>query len=286
MMHIAEAGEAKGRVVVHLCSHAASPVAIDAAVWLARAFQSEIEGLFVENQQLIELARFPFAREISLTGRQSRPLSCEDVERELRIASAAFHAAIGERARAAEVTVHQRVVRDEPVNALSMVCAACGPWNAVALTEPFTSPACPSLRELLDTVQDATGLLVVGPNASRTAGPIAIAFEHAEALPAMLGAALRLATVGEVEILVCPIAEDEASLMELDNAARLVLVEHESVQLATASMTYGSEAAAAEALRRLMPGLIVARFGGLLMPESGDLKPLAASLECPLLLLR
>src|SRR5262245_58517951 len=189
MIHVAEAGESRGRVVVQLCSSQANPIAIDAAVWLARAFQSEIESLYVENQDLIELARYPFAREVSLSGREKRTLSCEDIERQFRFASAAFHTDIQARARAAEVQVKLRVVRDEPVKALRMLCAELGPWNAVALAEPFTSPQFPPLKTLLDTVHDATGLLIVGPRARRTAGPIVIALEQAELLTAMLGAA-------------------------------------------------------------------------------------------------
>ncbi len=286
MIHIAEASEAKGRVVVHLGSGMANTVAIDAAVWLARAFQSEIEGLFVESQQLLEWARYPFAREISFSGRSQRALSIEELERDLKVASAAFHREVMARAGALDVKVHKRVVRDEPVSALSAVCAACGPWNAVALAEPFTSPACPSLKELLETVRDATGLLVVGPRASRTNGPIVIALEHAELLPAMVSAAEKLAAVVEGRISVCLVASDENALAELDNASRLVIAEHPNVEMAGTIITFGAEAAAAEALRRLMPGLILARFGGLLMPEAGDLRPLAESLECPLLLLR
>lgn len=286
MMHVAEAGEARGRVVVHLCSTAASPIAIDAAVWLARAFQSEIEGLYVENQQLIEMASHPFAREVSLTGRETRALSCADLEREFRHASSAFHAEIIARARAAEIRVHARVVRDEPLSALSQVCAACGPWNAVALAEPFTSPACPPLKDLLVGVRDATGLLVVGPRAARTSGTIVVALEQAEALQAMLAVAQRLSVVEDKPVAICLVAGDEVGLMELDNASRLVLSEQPEVRIVAQIATWGAEAAAAEALRRLVPGLIVARFGGHLVPDSGDLRPLAASLECPLLLLR
>jgi hypothetical protein len=286
MIHVAEAGEARGRVVVHLSSTTASTIAIDAAVWLARAFQSEIEGVYVENLQLLEMASFPFAREVSLTGRASRALSCADLEREFRHASSAFHAEIAARARAAEIRVHARVVRDEPVSALSRVCADCGPWNAVALAEPFTSPGCPPLKDLLETVRDATGLLVVGPRAERTSGPIVVALEQAEALPALLSAAQRLSVVGEQQVLICLVAGEETGLMELDIASRLVLGEQPDIQIAAQIATRGSEATAAEALRRLRPGLIVARFGGQLVPESGDLRPLAASLECPLLLLR
>lgn len=286
MIHVAEKGEEKGRVIVHLSAGEPSLVALDAAVWLARAFQSEIEGLFVESLQLLELANFPFASEVSLSGRSRRQLTRDDIERELRAASAAFHALVEKKAQAVEVPVRPRVVRDDPVSALSAVCAACGPWNAVALAEPFTSLTCPPLKELLDTVRDATGLLVVGPRASRTTGPIVIALENAELLPAMVAAAQRLAAVDEKPIAVFLVASDEGALMELDNATRLVLSEHPNVELSGFCRTFGAEAAAAEALRRMMPGLILARFGGLLMPESGVPRPLAEALECPLLLLR
>ena len=69
MIHIAAASEAKGRVIIQASCGAANPVVLNAAIWLALAFQSEIEGLYVEDQQLIDLARFPFASEISFSGR-------------------------------------------------------------------------------------------------------------------------------------------------------------------------------------------------------------------------
>lgn len=286
MIHVAEAGEARGRVIVQLCSSRANPVAIEAAVWLARAFQSEIESLYVENQQLIELARYPFACEVSLTGRTKRAISCADIERQFRIAAVAFHAEIATRAHAAEVPVRPRVVRDDPVQALRVVCAEYGPWNAVALAEPFTSAACPPLKDLLDTVSDATGLLIVGPRARRTTGPIIIALEQAEMLSAMLGAADRMSAAQEAEILVCPIASREAELEQIEGAARLVLAGRTSARMAASAPARGDEAAVAEALCRLHPGLVVGQFGGLLVPVDGDLRPLAAGLECPLLLMR
>jgi hypothetical protein len=42
----------------------------------------------------------------------------------------------------------------------------------------------------------------------------------------------------------------------------------------------------AETLRRLHGGIVICRFGGLVVPEEGDLRPLASALECPLFLVR
>ena len=51
--HVAQAGEDRGRVVLHLQSGHPSAIALEAAVRIARAFQSEIESLFVEDEQLL-----------------------------------------------------------------------------------------------------------------------------------------------------------------------------------------------------------------------------------------
>lgn len=286
MIHIAEAGEAKGRVIVHSSTGQASPVALEAAIWLAKAFQSEIEGVYVENAELVALASHPVAREVSLSGRSRRGVDLDLIEREFRYASAAFHRSIEALARAAEVGVRARVVRKEPISALNEVCADCGPWNAVALAEPFTAPGCPSIKGLLDAVRDMTGLLVVGPRAQRVSGPIVIALEREDLLSAMLGAADRLSSVGGAMTAVLLAGRDEEDLAALEAATRLVLTEWPTVKIAGMAATRGSEAALAEALRRLQPGLVMGQFGGVLMSEDGDVRPLAVGLECPLLLLR
>jgi len=42
----------------------------------------------------------------------------------------------------------------------------------------------------------------------------------------------------------------------------------------------------AETLRRLRGGIVIGQYGGLLVPDEGDLRPLLAALECPLFLVR
>ena len=42
----------------------------------------------------------------------------------------------------------------------------------------------------------------------------------------------------------------------------------------------------AETLRRLRGGFVICQFGGLVVPDEGDLRPLASVLECPLFLVR
>jgi hypothetical protein len=284
--HVAQAGEARGRVVLRLCCSTPNPVALEAAIRVAKAFQSEIESLFVEDLQLIELAGFPFAREISLTGRQSRAISAADIEREFRLAHAPVRRRIEALARAAEVPVRQRIVRDEPVHALAAACAEAGPWNVIALAEPFGSTTNEFLRQLFADVADATGVILVGPKAQRTAGPVIIAVEEVERLPPMVRTAERLAPVTGGDIVVLLIGEDEERLHWIESQARLALGERSDLRVVLAELARGAPAVVAEALRRLDGGFVIAQFGGLAVPSEGDLRPLAAALLCPLFVVR
>ena len=285
--HVASAGEDRGRVVLRISASAhPSELAMEAAVRVAQAFQSEIESLFVEESQLIELASFPFAREISLSGRQIRPLSAESIAQDMRTTASALMRRVEAIARRAEVPVRGRSVRGEAVHVLAAACAECGPWNVVALAEPFTPYHSPALRQLFDTVLDTTGIVLVGPRARRTRGPVVAAIEDIDRLPSMLHAAERLAGVlaGGIQVLLIADGPERAHLM--DAQARLALAAQPDVRISTVAVHRGAPAAAAETLRRLAAGFIIAQFGGLVVPEDDDLRPLAAALECPLFLVR
>ena len=84
--------------------------------------------------------------------------------------------------------LRSRVVRDEPLRALSIACAETGPWNVVALAEPFTGSTSEMLKQLLIEIAGATGLVLVGPRARRTTGPAIVAVEDIDHLPSMLKA--------------------------------------------------------------------------------------------------
>ncbi len=284
--HVAEAAEARGRVVLHL--HTVNPhaVAIEAAVRVAQAFQSGIESLFIEDSQIFDLASFPFAREISFTGRRSRAISSDELEHEFRLAFASIQRRIAELARAAEVPIRQRIVRDDPIAALATTCAECGPWNVVALAEPIGTMSGESLRQLFEAVSDATGLVIVGPHARRTSGPVIVAVEDIDRLPSMVRAGERLASATGGSLVVLLIADDEERLHWMEGQARLLLGERTDTQIIRASSARGAAEVAAEALRRLKGGFVISQFGGLVVPADRDLRALAASLECPILLVR
>ena len=183
--HVAQTGEDRGRVVLHLRSSHPSTIAVEAAVRVARAFGSDLESLFVEDEQLFDCAAYSFAREVSLSGQQSRAMSLDDMMRDLHLAAQGAHRQIEAIARKAEVPLRCRVVRDEPLRALSIACAETGPWNVVALGEPFTGNS-EMLRQLLSEVSGSTGLVTVGPKAQRVTGPVVVAVEDIAQLPDLL----------------------------------------------------------------------------------------------------
>jgi hypothetical protein len=283
--HIAESGEDRGRVVLHLKSGRPSTVALEAALRVARAFGSAVESLFVEDEQLFDCAAYGFVREVSLSGHTRRALSRDSMMRDLHLAAQGARRELEALARKAEVPLRCRVVRDEPVRALSVACAESGPWNVVALSEPFP-PDGVLLRQLMGEVSGSTGIIAVGPKARRVTGPVVIALEDTADLPDMLRAAERIAALDEAQILLLLVASDEEQLEHMDGEARLVVEARENVRIQSAAVTRGAAAAIAETLRRLQGGILFCRYGGIVVPDRGDLRPLASVLECPIFLVR
>jgi hypothetical protein len=309
--HVAEAAEARGRVVLQLTpgvrGERAALAAIDAAVRLAKAYRAEIECLCIEDVELLRLATYSFAAEVPALCRlgnglgDRRPLSVAAVERDMRLQFSGLQRLVEQRASLAEVPVRLRVVRDEPVAAVASTCADCGPWNIVVLAEPLASMDASDLEALFVGVQDATGLMVVGQGADLAPGrPVVLALEQADALSAMLHTAERLVEGTDTPIMVLLIDHGSDTGPDLgqslESQVRLALSVrpvHPSsdgtlatVQLIALTETHGETAAIAEALRRLQPGFLIARFGGLIVPVASSLRPLGAILNCPLLLIR
>ncbi len=285
IMHVAEAGEQRGRVVLHITSGHPNNVAIEAAVRIAQAFHSEIESLFVEDMQLYDMASYPFAREISLRG-TNRALSREDIERDLRLTGRALCRRVERLAHAANVPLRSRIVRDDPVQALAKACAEDGPWNVVALADVLAPGQGVRVCDLFANVGGYTGLMLVGPKARRTRGPIIAVVESADHLQPMLRAAERMAGVTNGEVMVMLLADGPSGGQHLEEQVRLALGDQTKIQLLRCQIDQGAPAALAEIIRRLHGGFLIAHFGGILVPAHGDLRDLVSALECPLFLMR
>jgi nucleotide-binding universal stress UspA family protein len=72
------------RILVALDASPASRFAIETAVGLASRSRAEVVGLFVEDINLLRVARLPFVREIATFSHAARPLEPGEMERQLR----------------------------------------------------------------------------------------------------------------------------------------------------------------------------------------------------------
>lgn len=284
--HVAQAGEDRGRVVLWLGSSGEpQETAVEAALRIAQAYESEVESIFIEDSQLYDLAALPFAREISLSGR-TRALSPDVLAREMRAQSSLTQRRVMTLALAADVRTQTRVMREEPVLALAKACAENGPWNVVTIAAPYQRGDAANLAELFQSVQATTGFVVAGPNARRTSGPVIAIVEELERVVPMLRAAERLAsaTGGEVRLWLADNDKDRLEWME--GQTRLILANTPEIGLETIDMFHHSAHDVAQMLRREGAGFVLARFGGLFTPEEADAAPIAEVLEGPLFLVR
>lgn len=282
--HVAAAGEGRGRVVLWLGSSAqTSASAIDAAMLLARAFQSEVESLFVEDRQLFDLAEYPFARVIGSDGSGWQALPRADLERKMRFVGAALLRKVAEAAQRASVPFQGRVVRDDPLRAVARACAENGPWNVVTIAEPFGAGDEIRLYEVFANVVDTTGVVIAGPMARRTHGPVVVVVEQFERLEPMLRAAERLASVtgGDVRVMLVGDRLDDLSWME--GRVRLLFGAASPPHLETVLAARGDAVPVMEAARRHKGGFLLMQYGGQVISQETSLRPLSA-LDCPLLL--
>jgi nucleotide-binding universal stress UspA family protein len=90
------------RILVALDASPHSEAALDAAAQLAARVSAELEGLFIEDINLLRLAELPFAREVGFFTAAGRRLDTRELERQLRAQARRVHArltAIAERDR-------------------------------------------------------------------------------------------------------------------------------------------------------------------------------------------
>ncbi len=284
--HVAEAGERRGRVVLHVSSRHPHRIALAAAVRLAQAFNSELESLFVEDARLLDLASYPFALEISFDGRRRRALTTADIELTMRCEAGAVARCMASIADRLEVPTRSTVVRGEPMAMLARACQETGPWNVVALGDPLSSRSAIDLADVFASVAGATGVVVVGPNARRTSGPVVVVVEDILRLEPMLRAAERLQSAENEQdrLLLVLVGASPQQTLDMEAQARLVLSPDSTVNILPAQLAYRSARELAEVIRRQRPGFVLGQFGGLLVPATGDLTHLVEALECPLFL--
>jgi len=118
-----EGGFTLRRILVALDASAHSLAAVEAAAELAAAMQAEMEGLFVEDINLIRLASLPCTREVRHTASVAS-LDLEQMERALKAQAAEARQALAAAARRAHVQWSFRVARGPVAHEVLAAAAA------------------------------------------------------------------------------------------------------------------------------------------------------------------
>jgi len=111
-------GERVERIVVALDASPHSVAALEAAAELAALMEAELEGLFVEDSDLLCLCGLPFSQEVDACTTVVRPLETEEMERQLRGMAAAIERTMEQVAGRAAVRWSFRVRRGAVVEEL------------------------------------------------------------------------------------------------------------------------------------------------------------------------
>ena len=116
----APAAGAIARVVVPLYAASENRAAIDIAARLAGRANAPLHGIFVEDEDLLHLARLPFARQFTLGG-DPEPLTATHVELHLRVAAEEARRDLVAAAERHGVASSFEIVRGGPEHALAGV---------------------------------------------------------------------------------------------------------------------------------------------------------------------
>lgn len=283
--HVAEANEDRGRVVVRLGDFApSSKAAIAAAVHVAVAFRSEIEGLFVEDPDLFTACAHGALREVGQTGQRTAKLTAACLGRDAEHFAVAVQRELSIAAAAASVKFSAHVVRDQIIPALQAACAQRGPWNIIVFAESIIgSEKSELLSAAVSKVWGTTGYIATGALCAWRAGPIVVAIEDIDHLTGMVRAAERLAAVAGDPVYLLPVGRDEIALDWLEGEIRLTLGEASGVTVLPRPAHAGSNLVLRSAIAETKPRIIIARHGGVLLPLDAAARPLA-DLGCPVFL--
>jgi hypothetical protein len=284
--HVAESGEGRGRIVLRMGAAEPHRIAIEAALRIARAFQAELESLFIEDQRLFDCAAAAVGNVVGFDGRPQPALSAATLLRQMTFMARRAEAQVATMARLADVPYRARTVRDEPLQAVSRACCDAGPWNIVALASPVTEHERESVVRILTDVEGATGIVMVGPGIATTQGPILAIVEDGERLMPLLRVAAQLATTPDEQIHILLVGETETELAALEARARLALAGRADVTYRTPAVAHRAPAVVAEVVRRSRPGFVVGHLGGNLLPADASWRHLSDAVSCPVLLVR
>lgn len=118
---------------------------LDCAAQVSQATGAELAGVFVEDQDLLDLARLPFSAETLYSSRQTRNLDSKSMEGQLRAIAMQMHDALRKLAERSSRQYSFSTVRGHLYRALAaqagagdliLLRSACVPWRSAKPAAP------------------------------------------------------------------------------------------------------------------------------------------------------
>jgi K+-sensing histidine kinase KdpD len=203
-------------VVIPLDTAAEAGTAIETAARLAARANAPLHGIFVEDEDLLNLANLPFARQVTL-GAGTEPLTVERVELQLRAAAERARLAIAGAAERHTVACSFEGVRGSLQSALSGVSE-----DDLVVASALSRPIAGQFRlegRWWPSINTAPGPLLMTRRAWETGGAVLMMVrDQSQGSVRLLKAAARIAEARETNlILVC--GADLAGAKEIEGWA-------------------------------------------------------------------
>jgi nucleotide-binding universal stress UspA family protein len=203
-------------ILVALDASAHSLAAVEAAADLAAAMKAEMDGLFVEDINLIRLASLPCTREVRHTASVAS-LDLEQMERALKAQAAEARQALVAAAKRAHVQWSFRVARGRVAHEV-LAAAAAADLVTLGKLGRSRSPQARLGSTVLRVLAGAPiALLLVQEWRERARGlrPVLVVYDGSEGAGHALDAAARLAEASGFSLTVLLLADDPEAIQEL-----------------------------------------------------------------------
>lgn len=181
------------RVLLALDAAAETRTAIDIAVRLAACARVRLHAVFVEDEDLLNLASLPISREV-VPGARAGALTTEDVELHLRAAASRAHQDILTAARSHAVESSFEIVRGVAETALSDASE-----SDLVVTGALARPIAGHFRvasRWLEAVEAAPGPILLARESGRSRRVVVLLRERTGGSALMLHIAARIAELG------------------------------------------------------------------------------------------
>ncbi len=172
-MNEGDGGALFRRILVAMDTSPESRAALEVAAGLAASLRSDLAGLFVEDQELFDLAGLPFAREISLAQATQRALDPQRLHQEIRAQMALARGIFEEEARRLRLHATFDVVRGRIEREIA-ASAQTADLIALARAMGGLGPIGRAARAALAHAPAA--VLIVGRTPPRVRSPITVPF--------------------------------------------------------------------------------------------------------------